>query len=111
MELSALLHSLRAEGKRILGYGAAAKGAIMLNYTGIGPDLLTASSIATCTSRACSSRACAYRSAPPPRSSTEMPDYLLLLPWNFKQEIMPQQAEYQAAAAGSSSRFPEPVIA
>ena len=39
-DLLALLRELRAEGKRIAAYGAAAKGATLINYVGIGSDLV-----------------------------------------------------------------------
>ena len=64
----------------------------------------TSSSTATCTSRAATCPASALPIVDRRRCSTELPDYLLLLAWNFADEILGQQQEYRRAAAGSSSR-------
>lgn len=88
----AFLAKAKAEGKTIVGYGAAAKGNTLLNFCGAGPGdvayvvdrnphkqdrLLPGSGIPI------------YA---PERIFETKPDYLLILPWNLKREIMEQMA-------------------
>jgi len=79
-------------GKKIMGYGAAAKGNTFLNYAGIKPDLMS----------------CIYDAAPskqgkltpgshipiesPEKIQKDKPDFLLILPWNLSKEISTSQA-------------------
>ena len=39
-----------------------------------------------------------------------MPDYVLLLTWNFADEVIAQQDDYRGGAAASSSPFPCPEV-
>jgi SAM-dependent methyltransferase len=89
-DLIAFVDGARRDGKRIAAYGAAAKGNTLLNYCGIGADridfvadlnphkqntLLPGSHIPV---------------HGPGRMAEEKPDYVLILPWNLKAEIMQQ---------------------
>ena len=85
--LTDLLKGLRAEGKTIAGYGAAAKGLSLLNYCGIGTE--TVSYIVD------DSPLKAGRFTPGThipivarkRLEEEPPDHLLVLAWNFMESI------------------------
>jgi len=89
------LRNIRLGGKRIAAYGAAAKGAVLLNYCGIGRGLLD-----FVVDR---SPAKQWRYVPgvhvpifpPERLLAEMPDYTLLLAWNLTEEILTREAEYR----------------
>jgi hypothetical protein len=48
--------------------------------------------------------------APPARILEDQPDYLLILPWNFKEEIMEQQSEYRRRGGRFIVPVPQPVI-
>ena len=89
-ELLTLLIELKRDGKRVMGYGAPGKGNTLLNYCGIKTDLLS------CTvdrslhkhGRYCpGSRIPIY---PTDHIHKVKPDYILILPWNLKDEILEQ---------------------
>ncbi len=92
--LLALLQDLKARGKRIAAYGASAKGATLLNYSGIGKETLD---LVVDRSTAKQGRYTPGTHLPiyaPERLLEDQPDYVLLLTWNFADEILAQQAEY-----------------
>jgi SAM-dependent methyltransferase len=93
--LPQLLESLKQKGKRIAAYGAAAKGTMLLNYCGIGKELLD---FVVDRSPFKQGRYMPGARLPIYDSTMllkEMPDYTLLLSWNFAEEILQQQAEYR----------------
>ncbi len=87
----ALLHLLieiKRGGGTIVGYGAPAKGNTLLNYCGIGPDFLDFVVDTTPAKQGKylpGSRIPVYE---PELLGYHRPDYVLILPWNFKDEIM-----------------------
>ncbi len=93
-ELNELLQGLKERKARIVGYGAAAKGTIMLNYVGIGQETLDFVVDRNTHKQGRFIPGVRLPIASPERVLAEQPDYLLILPWNFKDEIMAQQAEY-----------------
>ncbi|HXV32039.1 MAG TPA: class I SAM-dependent methyltransferase [Sinorhizobium sp.] len=95
-ELSTLLRRLKAEGASIAAYGAAAKGATMINTVGIGSDLIdfVVDRNVHKHGKYMPGQRLPIRS---PEALVEVqPDYVLLLSWNFADEILDQQAEYRA---------------
>lgn len=105
-DLLTILRDLRAEGKTIAAYGAAAKGATMVNATGITTDL-----VHFVVDRNVHKHGKFMPGTHQPIMGVEVltgedaPDALLLLAWNFAPEIMRQQAEY----AANGGRFIVPV--
>ncbi|MDZ7734315.1 MAG: methyltransferase C-terminal domain-containing protein [Acidimicrobiia bacterium] len=93
-ELRALLEGLRRDGKRVAGYGAAAKGATLLNHVGIDRDLLEFVVDRNTHKQGLFMPGTHQPIHDPAALLTEQPDYVLLLAWNFKDEIIAQQQEY-----------------
>jgi len=94
-ELRALLVDLRSQGHTVAAYGAAAKGAVLLNAFGIGPDL-----ISFVADRSPHKQGHLMPGVHIPIVDSEQlvarkPEECLLLAWNFADEIMAQQAEYR----------------
>ena len=89
-----LLRSLRAEGKTISAYGAAAKGSTLVNYVGIGTDLVDYVVDRNVHKQGLHMPGTHLPIRDPAALLETMPDYLLLLAWNYKDEIAQQQSEY-----------------
>jgi SAM-dependent methyltransferase len=96
-ELLALLTRLRAEGKSLAAYGASAKGSTLLNYFGIGRDLLDFVVDRSTAKQGKFTPGMHLPILPPAALLEHRPDYLLLLTWNFADEILAQQASYRDA--------------
>ena len=82
----------RREGKRVAAYGAPAKGNTLLNYCGVGPELVafTVDRSPHKQGRLLPGTRIPVRA--PDAIIAEKPDYLLILPWNLKDEVMQQMA-------------------
>ncbi len=92
-ELRSFLSAAKGDGKKVCAYGAAAKGNTLLNYCGVTAQDITA----------------AYDKNPhkqqhllpgsqipirgPEAIAKDRPDYLLILPWNLREEISVQQSQ------------------
>ena len=94
-ELRRLLGSLQREGARIAAYGAAAKGSTMINYSGIGPDLLDFVVDRNTHKQGLYMPGQNIPVLGPEVLLERMPGYVLLLAWNFADEILQQQQEYR----------------
>ncbi len=109
-ELVAMLQDLKRRGARIVGYGAAAKGTIMLNYAGLGADILDFVVDRNVHKQGRYIPGVRLRIEPPQRVLETQPDYVLILPWNFKDEIMTQQREYRRRGGRFIVPVPRPTI-
>ena len=89
-----LLDGLRAEGRRIAAYGAAAKGTILLNHFGIGPETLLWVADRNPHKHGLYMPGVKLPIVGPERIAADAPDCLLILPWNHQAEIMRQEAEF-----------------
>jgi hypothetical protein len=90
-----LLKTLKAEGKSIAAYGAAAKGSTLLNCFQLGADVID-----FVVDRNTYKQGRYMPGVHLPILATEellsrQPDYVLLLTWNFAEEILGQQDEYR----------------
>ena len=93
------------QGKTIAAYGAAAKGTIMLNYAGLGRQLLDFVVDRNVHKQGLVMPGTHLPIRDPSALLETMPDFLLLLAWNYKDEIAEQQHEY----LGRGGRFIVPV--
>ncbi len=89
------LAGLKAEGKRVAAYGASAKGSTLLNYFGIGRETLDFVVDRSPHKQGRYTPGTRLPILPPEDLLVAMPDYVLLLTWNFADEILDQQAEYR----------------
>lgn len=107
-ELMELLEGLRAEGKRIAGYGASARGNTLLNYCGIGPALIDYIVDRNPLKHGLYSPGMHIPVLGVERLVEDPPDYLLLIAWNFADEIIRQQEQYRSAGGRFILPIPEP---
>jgi SAM-dependent methyltransferase len=85
-----LLIQLRREGKSIAGYGAPGKGNTLLNYCGIRSDFLDYTVDRNPYKHGRFLPGTHIPIFPPERIAETRPDYVFVLPWNLKDEIMAQ---------------------
>jgi hypothetical protein len=89
-ELLQCLITIKNEGKTIVGYGAPAKGNTLLNYCGIRKDFLAYTVDANPWKQDHFLPGTHIPIKHPDRIKIDKPDYILILPWNIKDEIMTQ---------------------
>jgi len=87
------LIGLKNEGKRIVGYGAPAKGNTLLNYCGIRTDFLDYTVDRSPHKQNCFLPGSRIPIKHPDQIRQDKPDYVLILPWNIKDEIMLQMKD------------------
>ncbi|MEA3214501.1 MAG: hypothetical protein QOJ19_657 [Acidimicrobiia bacterium] len=109
-QLLTLLQDLRAEGKVIAAYGAAAKGSTMLNYVGLGTDLVEFVVDRNPYKQGLHMPGTHQPILPVEALVERRPDYTLILAWNFKDEIMRQQAVYAEAGGRWIVPLPSPEV-
>lgn len=100
-----LLGDLKAQGKRIVAYGAAAKGTIMLNYLGLNDRTVDYVVDKNVHKQGKFVPGVHLRIDDPKRLIEDRPDYVMILPWNFRDEIIRQQDAYHK----SGGRFIVPI--
>lgn len=105
-----LLAEIKSEGKSIAGYGAAAKGAVMLNFIGVGPDIIDFVVDRNIHKQGKYMPGVRIPICDPAILIEQMPDYVLLLPWNLEKEILSQQTEYLKRGGRFIISVPEPRI-
>ena len=89
-KLLAFLIAAKQEGKRVVGYGAPAKGNTLLNYCGIRTDLVDYTVDRSPHKQGHFLPGVHIPIYEPERVRATQPDYLLILPWNIREEVMQQ---------------------
>lgn len=107
-ELVGLLRSLRDAGKRLAAYGAPAKGNTLLNYCGIGTDLLPFTVDKNPMKVGLLTPGMHLPVRPVEALREERPDLTLILAWNFADEIVRQESAYREAGGRFVVPIPTP---
>jgi SAM-dependent methyltransferase len=94
LELQTLLKKLKVEGNHIAAYGASAKGSTLLNFFEIDHQQLDFVVDRSVYKQGYYTPGTHLLIYPPEKLLEAMPDYVLLLTWNFAEEILQQQAAY-----------------
>jgi len=94
-DLQQTLNDLAHKGERVAGYGAPAKGNTLLSFLDIGPKLLPYIVDRSPLKQGLFTPGTHIPVVAPERLLADQPDYVLLLAWNFVDEIVEQQAEYR----------------
>ncbi len=105
-----LLKDLRDQGKTVVGYGAPAKGNTLLNYCNISTDLLAYTVDKNPMKVGLFTPGMHIPVRPVSTLLEKQPDYVMILAWNFAQEIMRQQHEYQQRGGKFIIPIPHPEI-
>jgi hypothetical protein len=108
--LRALLTDLKAQGKRMAAYGAPAKGNTLLNYCEIGTDLIDFTVDRNPLKIGSFTPGMHIPVLPVEALLERQPDYVLILAWNFAEEIQQQQAEYRRRGGHFILPIPNPVV-
>jgi SAM-dependent methyltransferase len=95
-ELLGFLIEAKAEGKTIVGYGAPAKGSTLLNYCGVRADFLDFTVDANPHKQGLFLPGSHIPIRAPEAIAEARPDYVLILPWNLKDEILAQMGHIRA---------------
>jgi SAM-dependent methyltransferase len=96
-DLVNLLRKLKSQGKRIAGYGATSKSTTILNYCGIGPDLIEYISDTTPIKQGKFTPGMHIPVKPYEAFQANPPDYAVLFAWNHAEEIMAKEKAFMEA--------------
>lgn len=94
--LLSFLIEQKANRKKVVGYGAAAKGNTLLNYAGVKSDLLPVIFDAATAKQGKFMPGSHIPILSPERLSAETPDYVLILPWNIADEVVEQNTSIRS---------------
>jgi len=105
-----LLEGFKQQGKSIAAYGAAAKGSTLLNYLAIGKETLDFVVDRSTYKQGRYMPGVHLPIYAPEKLLEAWPDYVLLLTWNFADEILAQQAEFRKRGGRFVIPIPEPKV-
>ena len=108
--IKSLLQDLKSAGKTVAGYGAPAKGNTLLNYCGIDTSLIPYTVDKSDLKVGKFTPGMHLPVLEPSALLDRQPDYVMILAWNFAEEIMKQQNEYRARGGKFIIPVPEPQV-
>ncbi|MEJ1974408.1 MAG: class I SAM-dependent methyltransferase [Lacunisphaera sp.] len=103
-----LIRSLTADGKKVLGYGASTKGNVLLQFCGLTTKDIPAIAEVNPDKFGCFTPGTNIPIVSEEEAKKMKPDYFLVLPWHFKENILQREREY--LANGGKMIFPMPEI-
>ncbi|MFC7076767.1 class I SAM-dependent methyltransferase [Haloarcula halophila] len=108
VQLRSILTDIRDIGGKIVGYGAPAKGNVLLNYCNLGGEMIEFLVDTTPAKQQRFAPGTGIPVHPPERFNEELPDYALLLAWNYADTILKNEHEFR----GQGGRFiiPQPSV-
>ncbi|MCJ2023472.1 class I SAM-dependent methyltransferase [Methylobacterium sp. J-067] len=106
-DLRRLLEALKADGKVVLGYGASTKGNVVLQFCDIGPDLLPAIAEVNPDKFGKFTPGTGIPIVSEAEAHAMKPDYMLVLPWHFRDGIVRRESEFLARGGRLIFPFPE----
>lgn len=109
-ELLTLLSDLQSQGKTLAAYGAPAKGNTLLNYCNIDTDLIPYTVDKSPLKVGLLTPGMHIPVLPVETLLERQPDYVLILAWNFAEEIIRQQQEYASRGGRFIIPLPRPKI-
>jgi len=109
-ELVNLLKALKAKGAKIGGYGASAKGNVLLNYCGIGTNILDYIIDTTPFKQGLLTPGMHIPVLPEEKFRENPPDYMLLLAWNYADDILKKESKYRQGGGKFILPIPKPRV-
>lgn len=109
-DLREMLEDLKESGNKIAAYGASAKGSTLLNYCNIGRETLEFVADRSTVKQGYYTPGMHLLIKAPEALLAERPDHVLLLTWNFADEILEQQSAYRKQGGRFIIPVPEPAI-
>jgi SAM-dependent methyltransferase len=109
-KLLAFLNAAKQENKKIAGYGAPAKGNTLLNYCGAGTNFIDFTVDRNPHKQGRFLPGTHIPIHAPDKIDEVKPDYVLILPWNLKDEIMQQMSHIRRWGAKFVIPIPEPTV-
>ena len=108
--LLAMLRDLKGRGKRLAAYGATAKGTVLLNYVGIDTEVIDFVVDRNPHKQGLFMPGVYIPIDDPARLLVDMPDHVLLLAWNLRDEILSQHEDYRQNGGRFLIPIPSPEI-
>jgi SAM-dependent methyltransferase len=105
--LPGLLKELKSQGKTVLGYGASTKGNVILQYCGVDAGLLPAIAEVNESKFGAVTPGTLIPIVSEAEARAMKPDYYLVLPWHFKDNIVEREREFLAGGGGLIFPLPE----
>lgn len=106
-DLTRLIRSLAADGKKVYGYGASTKGNVVLQFCGLTDKDIVAIAEVNPDKFGCVTPGTHIPIISEQEARAAKPDYFLVLPWHFKDGILRREKEFLASGGKMIFPFPE----